>query len=262
MKVCLDAGHGMNTAGKRTPPYPDGTQIREAEQNYAVMELVKKYLEHNGVEVVVTNSDKNKDMPLSERVEKANKSGADLFVSIHKNAYTGTWQDKAKGIETFVYKKGGKAEKYANNVQKELVADTKMNDRGVKEGNLYVLRKTKMPAILVELGFMDYKPEADQMRDKEWHKKYAKAIVKGIMKAQGKEAKFPDESEKKSWEQQMGIDAVMGLYELGYIYDPTYWTSQNMLEPIPMWAAFETMHRLARDIYLLRSHIIDLENKR
>lgn len=249
MKVCLDAGHGMNTAGKRTPPYPDGTQIREAEQNYAVMELVKKYLEYNGVEVVVTNPDKNKDMPLDQRVKKANESNADLFVSIHKNASSGSWQTGAKGIETYVYKKGGEAEQYANKVQGELINDTGMKDRGVKEGNFYVLKKTKMPAILVELGFMDYKPEADQMRDKEWHKKYAKAIVKGILKAKGKTAKFPPENQ--SWEQQLGSEAIMNLTTLGYLNDPEYWLAQDLTEPMPMWAAFEILQRVAIDVYSL-----------
>ena len=60
-KICLDAGHGINTAGKRTPVFTKGDykgkQIREAEQNYPVMEFVGEYLKYNGFDVCYTNTD-------------------------------------------------------------------------------------------------------------------------------------------------------------------------------------------------------------
>ena len=146
MKVCLDAGHGLHTAGKRTP-----NGIHEAEQNYPIMLKVAEYLELNGIDAVCTNTDIKNDMSLQDRVKKANASKADIFISIHKNAFTGKWQTTAKGIETFVYKKGHNAEKLANCIHKQLITDTKMNDRKVKEANFYVLNYTKMSACLLEL---------------------------------------------------------------------------------------------------------------
>ena len=191
MKICLDAGHGLYTLGKRSP---NGT--KEAEQNYPIMIKIVEYLKLNGIDVVCTNTDIKNDMSLQDRVKKANASKSDVFISIHKNAITGTWQDKAKGIESFVYKKGANAEKLANKIHKNLIADTKMQDRKVKEANFYVLKNTSMPAVLLELGFMDFKIEAEQMKNPEWHDKYAIAITKGICEYFGKTAVFKKEETK------------------------------------------------------------------
>lgn len=195
MIICLDAGHGMQTAGKRTPEYEDGSVILEAEQNYPVMFKTYEYLKHNGFELVMTNVDMNNDMPLSQRVTVANEAKADIFISIHKNAITGEWQNFASGIETFVHKKGYQAERLAQCAQKHLIQETGMVDRGVKEWeSLYVTKYTTMPAILVELGFMDYRTEADQMKDPLWHARYARAMTRGICEYFEQEVSFPMES--------------------------------------------------------------------
>jgi N-acetylmuramoyl-L-alanine amidase len=189
MLVCLDAGHGMDTEGKRTPEFDDGTIIHEAEQNYPVMFKVAEYLEYNEFNVVITNENIEYDMPLGERTDIANESEADIFISIHKNAISGQWQTDARGIETFVIQKGYEAERLANGVQEKLIEETKMLDRGVKEANFHVLRETNMPAILVELGFMDYREEAEQMLDETWHERFARAITKGVCEYAGIEYK-------------------------------------------------------------------------
>ncbi len=194
MKVCLDAGHGKATPGKRTPKFEGGRFIHEAEQNYPVMFKVAEYLRYNGIEVVLTNSDITYDMPLKERVKVANESKADIFVSIHANASIGHWQKYAKGVETYVHKKGYNAEKLANHLQDNLLKDTGMYDRKVKEwSKLYVTKYTKMSAALVELGFMDYLNEAKRMKDMSWHDTYARAITKGICDYFNIKPKFPQE---------------------------------------------------------------------
>lgn len=191
MKICLDAGHGINTAGKKTPVFTSGVykgkQIREAQQNYPVMEKLGEYLKYNGFEVVYTNTDINTDMSLSNRTTKANKFNADLFISIHKNAFTGKWQTSAKGIETLYYSTSTKGKKLANNVQNSLIKETGMYNRKIKNtfDYLAVLKNTKMPAILVELGFMDFLEDANQMLDTTCHKKFAKAICKGVCEYAG-----------------------------------------------------------------------------
>lgn len=180
MKVCLDAGHATTTPGKRTPRFEDSTFIHEAEQNYPIMFKTAEILKLNGIDVTFTNEDMDYDMSLSDRVKQANLANPDIFISIHKNAMTGTWQEYAKGIETFCYKFGYNGEKLAKKVQDQLIADTNLYNRGVKEANFYVIKYTDMPAILVELGFMDYKEEALQMKNEIWHIVYAKAIAKGV----------------------------------------------------------------------------------
>ena len=180
IKICLDAGHGINTSGKRTPLFADGSHIKECEQNYAVMFLVEKYLLSIGFDVIVSNRDIKKDMKLKDRCFVANNNNCDMFLSIHKNAFTGKWQKSACGIESFVYAFGGVAEVIGSKIHSRLIKSTMMKNRGLKQANFYVLRCTYMPAVLVELGFMDYYSEALQMRDKKWHNIYSKAICKGI----------------------------------------------------------------------------------
>jgi len=177
IKIILDAGHGMHTPGKRSPG-----GVNEAQQNYAVMMVLGDVLKRVGFAVEYTNTDKYVDTALAIRVRIANVSKANLFISLHANAISDEWQTKASGIETFVYGFGGKAEVVARDVQAQLIKDTAMKDRGVKVGNFQVLRNTIMPAILVELGFMDNKIDSAHMLDPIWHKIYANAIAKGVCK--------------------------------------------------------------------------------
>jgi N-acetylmuramoyl-L-alanine amidase len=115
---------------------------------------------------------------LNARTKEANSWGADLVVSIHCNA-----SDKASanGTETYVYKKnGGKAEKLANKVQPKLVSSLGTTDRGVKEGNLAMVRDTNAPAILVELSFITNQSDCAKVNNANGQKKCAVAICKGI----------------------------------------------------------------------------------
>src|SRR5688500_14775917 len=99
MKIMVDAGHGYETAGKRTV---DG--MKEYEFNRAVANEIKKLLDvYENVTVQFSHSDKE-DVPLSERTAKANQSSIDLFLSIHANAHgNGREWTTAEGIETYVY---------------------------------------------------------------------------------------------------------------------------------------------------------------
>lgn len=178
--VCLDAGHGFYSCDKTTPEFEDGSTIHEAEQNYPIMYRVAKYLEFNGMKVILTNDNIYKDKSVKDRVEVCNESNADIMISIRKNGINRKWQSYAKGIETYCYKFGGEGEKLARRIHNNLINDTKLYNRGVKEGNWDVIQMTKVPAVLLELGFMDYLEEAKHMKDRLWHDKYAKAITKGI----------------------------------------------------------------------------------
>lgn len=150
MKIMLDAGHGPNTPGKRSP---DG--MKEYEFNRRVADVMKTELEkYEGVTVYFAHDDK-RDMPLKERTDKANKIFVDLFVSIHANANTGV-MGAWGGIDTFIYKTNPVgARKLAEVIQRNLIAATGLRNRGVKTADFHVLRETNMTAVLIEHGFMD-----------------------------------------------------------------------------------------------------------
>lgn len=175
LKISIDAGHGLETPGKRTPD----DSMREHHFNSVVAKhVIEQLSQYENVETITTHSD-SKDVSLKERTDKANNWNADLFLSIHANAFGETWND-ANGIETLVYKRGIKAEDVANVVQRELIKHTGRRDRGVKVANFHVLRETKMPAILVECGFMTNREEAELLKSDEYRRKCATAIVNGL----------------------------------------------------------------------------------
>ena len=177
-KICIDNGHGYNTPGKRTPVMPDGGVIREWEFNHPTAKKLQSVLNSCGLSAIMV-SDTKEDTPLQTRVERANKERADIFISIHYNALNGKWGEHG-GIETYYFKTSSKGKRLAELVQKELVRETGRRDRGIKEGDFYVLRATAMPAILCECGFMDNLEEAKLMLNESYQWKVAEAIGKGI----------------------------------------------------------------------------------
>ncbi len=177
-KVAIDNGHGLNTAGKRTPKFPDGKQIREWEFNYPTARKLKEVLERCGLETILV-SDTEEDTPLAVRVNRANDANADIFVSIHYNAFKGEWGTHG-GVKTYYYPTSEKGKRLAQLVQAELAKATGRRDRGIWASDFYVLRKTKMPAILCECGFMDNLEEAKLMLDENYQWTVAEAIGRGI----------------------------------------------------------------------------------
>lgn len=176
MKIAIDAGHGPNTPGKRSP---DGS-LREFQFNSAAARYVSIGLrQYEGVETLYTFDD-DRDVPLGERTSRANTWGADILISIHANASGDGWST-AHGIESFVYITQPAASlKLAKHVQQALVEKTGLADRGVKTGNLHMLRESNMPAILVECGFMTNRREAELLKSDSFRMACAEAIISGI----------------------------------------------------------------------------------
>jgi N-acetylmuramoyl-L-alanine amidase len=180
MKFMIDAGHGINTAGKRTP---DG--MREFEFNSTVAEIAKKLLlEYQNVEVVFAHDPTGKvDVPLAERVAKALKEKVDAVVSIHANAFGDDWND-ANGIETFISEDRMPFTELelASYIQNHLIRETGRKNRGVKRGNLYMTKVSNMiPSVLVECGFMTNREEAALLKTAAYREKCATAIVNGLV---------------------------------------------------------------------------------
>ncbi len=207
IKIALDDGHGLKpqpTPGKRSP---DGSLL-ENEFNRRVVELLDKHLRRNKFETVLV-APGDEDVPLEKRVQTANNSKADLYVSIHANSSAANGWDTANGIEIFVVKLGYNAEKAAKAVLKHLVKGTPQKNRGIKEANFYVLRKTNMPAILIECGFMNNKEELKLLKSETFRQECAEEIAKGI--CEFFKVTFVRESPQQSkyiWKVQIGAFSI------------------------------------------------------
>src|SRR5690625_4448476 len=161
MLIYCDAGHGINTAGKRTP---DGER-EWSFNNKVVLAFMKQMKKYKGVKVVRTDDPTGKrDVPLAERTNAANRAKADFYISFHHNAYKSKWGEHG-GVETYYYKGNNVGKAIAQAVQNTGVKVYGLRDRGIKTNNLHITRETKMTAVLFEGGFMDSTTDIDVIRD-------------------------------------------------------------------------------------------------
>jgi N-acetylmuramoyl-L-alanine amidase len=172
--VVIDPGHGG--------PDPGAIGIggiREADVVLEVSKIVKKLLSEKGVKVTLTRKNEV-DLDLPPRVSFANNTDADIFVSIHANASRGKRRD-INGLETFYYK-GWRGRLLAKKIQKQILRVSPGSpDRGVKQGRFYVIKNTRMPAVLVEIGFLTGRLDARRLEKTTHRKRLAYAIAKGIL---------------------------------------------------------------------------------
>lgn len=189
--IALDDGHGMETAGKRTPNFKDGTKSKETgkdfmhenEFNRRVVAILKEELERCGFRVLLV-APTDADTPLADRVKLANKEKVDFYFSVHANAMKGVW-GTARGLETFTAHKG-EGLRIGKILHKHMMQGTEFADRGMKDGNhLYVIRATNMPSALVECGFMDNDREARLLLSEEYRQECAIEFAKGFCEAYG-----------------------------------------------------------------------------
>src|SRR5690606_37636898 len=207
--IAIDAGHGINTPGKRTPD-----NEREWSFNNKVAVAAIKYLnEYEGVKIVRLDDPTGKsEVPLKARTDKANKAKADVLVSIHHNALAGKWGTHG-GTETFIHSSNpADARRLANLVQPKLVKAYGLRDRGVKSANFHMLRESKMPTILIEGGFMDSTVDIVKMRDDKVLDAAGKAIAEALAVYFGlkkkKPAPKPKPSPTKLYRVQIGAYSV------------------------------------------------------
>lgn len=144
--IMLDAGHG----GKDPGAVYNGRQ--EKDDTLALTLAVGEILQGRGIDVLYTRTTDVYESPYQKAME-ANEAGADFFVSIHRNSYP--TDNTASGVETLVYDRSGLKLQMAENIDEQLEAIGFVN-LGVKERpGLVVLRRTRMPAVLVEAGFIN-----------------------------------------------------------------------------------------------------------
>ncbi|CDV96341.1 N-acetylmuramoyl-L-alanine amidase [Desulfitobacterium hafniense] len=164
-KIFIDPGHGGGDPGAVS-------KIKEADYTLPYALELGRVLKSLGLQVGYTRT-ADVFMSLSDRGARANQAAADYFISIHFNAGGGI------GVETYALSAGGNAEKLARAVQAPLVSYTGMANRGVKFANFQVLRDTKMPAILIEGGFVD-SADADKIKTEANKQNFVRGVSKGL----------------------------------------------------------------------------------
>ncbi|NEO98830.1 MAG: N-acetylmuramoyl-L-alanine amidase [Symploca sp. SIO2E9] len=169
--VMLDPGHG----GKDPGAVGIGG-LQEKDVILPISRRVEQILEQNGIQVVLTRSS-DYFVSLSGRVQMAERANADLFVSIHANAINLSRPD-VNGLETYYYQTGRSlAQTIHNNVLRRI----NMRNRGVRQARFYVLRRTSMPAALVEVGFVTGREDFQRLANPTFQNQMAEAIAEGIL---------------------------------------------------------------------------------
>lgn len=170
-KVILDAGHGGVEPGAQF----EGRQEKNDTLRLAL--AVGKILEEAGVDVAYTRTEDVYDTPL-EKAQIANQEGGDFLISFHRNS--SPQPNQYSGVETLVYDRSGKKIELAEAINEELEQVGFRNLGIVERPGLIILRRTQMPAVLVEAGFLN--TEADNQIFDEQFDEVAQAITNGILR--------------------------------------------------------------------------------
>ncbi len=170
--VVLDPGHGG-----RDPGAVGINGLQEKQVVNDITPQVAQILREQGVNVVLTRSS-DVEVDLAPRVQIAEQANASIFVSIHANAISMSRPD-VNGLETFYASDAG--QRLANTVHSTILSEMGLRDRRVRSARFYVIRRTSMPAILVETGFVTGAEDAPNLADPAWRERMAGAIARGIL---------------------------------------------------------------------------------
>ena len=177
-KIYIDPGHNYNGADTGATGYG----LKEQDVAVQIGLMLRDMLVNNGQTVKMSRESvtdtvaTSLNASLAYRYNGANNWGADLFVSIHCNAAN----TKAYGCETYYCTGSTQGKALADCIQPHLVAETSRYNRGVKSGNFAVIRRTNMPAVLVETAFIDNYDDNRFLASERGRKACATAIYKGI----------------------------------------------------------------------------------
>ena len=177
--IVIDAGHGGSDAGAVGP-----SNVMEKNVTLAIAQELRELLVHGGASVLMTRTtdrsvayagaaDKEE---LAARIGIANKANANMFISIHADAF----QDLAGGTSTYFYGTDERDAALARSVQNNLVAQLQLYDRGTQQDDFFVLKYANVPAILVETAFISNPLEEQLLASSSFDKKVALGIYNGI----------------------------------------------------------------------------------
>ena len=202
LRVIVDAGHGGIYSGATY------AGVREADINLAIAKQLASELRHRGIDARLTRSSDSMvyrggsvrswrfdeatglyryrlwpvqdasdrlSLNLQARVDAANVSGADLFVSIHNNAAGSS----AHGIEVWRAPNDSLGALFGADIQSHVIAATSATDRGVHSANFYVIRWSNVPAVLAETGFPQHLTKRARLRSSSYQAKLARGIADG-----------------------------------------------------------------------------------
>lgn len=171
--IVIDPGHG----GRDPGAVRQG--IMEKDINLKIAARLFTLLLNRGIRTRMTRTD-DSYVSLADRVRLANQIKAEIFISIHCNSAP---TPEAGGIETLYYPGSRRGRKLAGKIQAELINNLKVKDRGIKaRSDLFVLKYTSMPAVLIECGFISNPAERELLNDDNYSGMVAKAIFCGIKK--------------------------------------------------------------------------------
>lgn len=180
MVVVVDSGHGGSDPGK-----VGINGAIEKDVNLKIAIKLKSLLEEQGIKVIMTREDENgladsKVEDLKKRVSIINQEKPLLAVSIHQNSYQG---ESIHGAQVFYFTHSQEGEKAAKIIQEALLEADSENTRSAKANDTYyMLKKTEVPVVIVECGFLSNQKEADLLVTEEYQQKVAEAVVNGIIK--------------------------------------------------------------------------------
>lgn len=253
LRIAIDAGHGLTTAGKEVPSYMGYGKIKEWTLNDKVTrEMIRLLGEYEGVEVLrVDDPTGRTDVELEDRCEKANKFKADIFISNHHNA--GIGGGKGGGLVVFRYPNSSK---FTKDMQQALY-NSILQQTGLKgnraeplsEAKFYVLKYTNMAAVLIEHGFMDSPADMKEIMKPYFATKSALGVVSWLAqhyKLQKKEAEGSEFMEFRTLKHGMTGQDV-GLFQrilklLGYYTGPiddSFGPGQGFLTAVKNFQAAE-----------------------
>ncbi|WP_016879087.1 N-acetylmuramoyl-L-alanine amidase [Chlorogloeopsis fritschii PCC 9212] len=169
--VLIDPGHGGKDSGAIGI---GGT--REKDVILPISKKLAQILQQNGVQVVLTRSS-DYFVTLPGRVAMAERANADVFVSIHANS-VGLSRPDVNGLETYYYDTGNRLARIVHN---SILKSVNVRDRGVRKARFYVLRKSSMPSILVETGYLTGREDIVKLRARWYQNQMAEAIARGIL---------------------------------------------------------------------------------
>lgn len=185
-KIVIDPGHGGGDPGAKT-----ANGLAEKQLNLDVALRLKKYLSRVGVYcIMIRETDRDyfgfgnsigskKRRDLNHRIQIANESKADIFLSIHANSFP---QTIYHGAQTFYNSNNPESERLAKAIQEQLVSSLGPNHRKAKKGDFRVLELTQMPGVIIETGFLSNPEEARLLATEQYREQLASAIYHGLIK--------------------------------------------------------------------------------
>ncbi len=167
--VVIDAGHGGFDPGGIP-----GQRVPEKMMALDVSQRLARKLRDAGYHVIMTR-DSDVFVPLGERVRIANRYGDAVFICIHFNSAT---RLNANGIETYYYR--GDSASLAQSIHRNVLSDAPSENRGIRRRGFYVLRRTAVPSVLVECGFLTNPAEGGLAQTIAYRQRLAEQIARGI----------------------------------------------------------------------------------